>query len=302
MEPRTRFLLQLLQKLGAPLMSSIAAHGLESDRQEASTMAGLLSESVKIGISLSQALNLKPQDGDTDAIRVAMTALAAQLIAEAYRHTGRVPGEAEAQRIGRAFDSVIVFADNFAPAAEHAQRLETLDGSPPFFDPVQTNIYTLHALLPVIAAISEFSFGQSETRLAQDVVQRLTAKARDMREKLAAGGNPMAELVILQALGQIYASVHRGETARSRQNAEEQAEPSLDAVWPVFDRQVSMIEVLLESMAGRASSTATASRSAVKPDMVEAPAMEAPAAAMPPPPPPQRPAAGGSPMSFFKKR
>src|SRR5690606_11155623 len=117
-------------------------------------------------------------------------------------------------RIQKSLEAVIVFADNFAPAAEHAQRLKTLDSSLPFFDPVQTNIYTTHAFVPVIAAIAEFSFGVDPARLIQDVAARLGAQARTLQP---AGGGALSEMVTLQALGQVYAAAHRAETARLAQ-------------------------------------------------------------------------------------
>lgn len=300
MDSRTQFLLQLLSKLGAPLMAAVNAHssGDEGGQRDASVMASLLSESVRISISLSQAMNLKTDDGDADAIRVALAGLAGGLIADSYRQSGRVPGDNDSRRISKALESVIVFADNFAPAAEHAQRLQTLEGSPPFFDAVQTNIYTIHALLPAIAAIEEFAFGQTDIRLIQDVSDRIAAKAKELQSGLINGGNTMSELVVLQALGQVYASAHRAETKRLRAAGDDQGTATIDTVWASFDKQVAMLEVLLGSMAGGAG-TSSGGASRVKPS-ASMPDTQTPSQAAPAAPPPA--AAGGSPMSFFKKK
>lgn len=302
MAPRTNFLVQLLQKLGAPLMGAVNAHssGESSGEKDAAVMASLLSESVKISISLSQAMNLKPDDGDADAIRVSLATLAGGLVADSYKQTGRVPSENDVRRISKALESVIVFADNFAPAAEHAQRLQTLEGTPPFIDPVQANIYTLHALVPAISAIAEFSFGQGETRLVQDVAERLGAQSKELL-KTFGGANAMTEMVILQALGQIYASAHKAETARLKANGDDGA-ASIDAVWTSFDKQVAMLGVVL-GPAG--ANTASSSGGGIKP-AIDAPAQDA----APQPPPPAAPSAplaappagGGNPMAFFKKK
>lgn len=288
-------------------MSAVNAHssGDSTGEKDAQAMASLLSESVKISISLSQAMNLKAEDGDADAIRVSLATLAGGLVADSYKQTGRVPGENDVRRISKALESVIVFADNFAPAAEHAQRLKTLDTSPPFIDPVQTNLYSIHALTPAIGAIAEFSFGQAEPRLIQDVADRLGAKAKELLNTLAGGGDAMSELVILQALGQIYAGAHRAETRRLKEKGDD-GNATIDAVWASFDKQVAMLTILLGSASGGAA--ASSGGGGVKP-AVEAPAQEAPAAAVPPAaPPPAAPAAaappagGGNPMSFFKKK
>lgn len=89
-------------------------------------MASLLSETVKTSIALSQAMNLKPGDGDGDAIRVALAKLAAGMIADSFAQTGRLPGEAEGQRLSKLLESVIVFSDNFSVSPEHAGRLKML--------------------------------------------------------------------------------------------------------------------------------------------------------------------------------
>ncbi len=298
MDPRTEFLLQLLQKLGAPLMAAVNVHSSGDAEKDAGALASLLSESVKISIALSQSMNLKPDDGNADAIRVALATLAGGLIADSYKQTGRVPNDNDSQRIAKALESVIVFADNFAPAAEHAQRLKTLDNAAPFFDPVQTDLYAMNALVPAIAAVCEFSFGQPEPRLIQDISDRLGARAKEFMNSLSAGGNAMSELVILQALGQLYADAHSAETKRLKAQGGDST-ASIDAVWASFDKQASMVEVLLGSMAGGSHNASGSSSGSVKPDVAPA--------ATPPPPPPAAPAAasppaGGTPMSFFKKK
>lgn len=300
MTPRTEFLIQLLQKLGAPLMEAVNTHATD-DGKDAGIMASMMSESVKIGISLSQAMNLRAEDGDADAIRVALASLAGELVADSYKQTGRVPSDQDGRRIAKTLESVIVFADNFAPAAEHAKRLSSLEGVPPFFDPAQTSIYAIHALLPVIGAVSEFSFGQSETRLVQEIADRLKTQAKEMQAGLGTNANGMDELVILQALARLYASAHRGETGKLRGAGDADGSASIEAVWRAYDRQRAMLEVILSSMAGVSlPSSSSGGSSAVKPDQAPAaPPPAAPAATAPATPAAQ--SAGGSPMSFFKK-
>lgn len=301
MDSRTQFLLQLLHKLGAPLMRAVSSQSLPDDssgQKEAQAMASMLSESVKISIALSQAMNIKPEDGNADAIRVSLAALAGGLIADMYKQNGRIPGEAEERRITKALESVIVFADNFAPAAEHTQRLQTLDNAPPFFDAAQASIYSIHALLPAISAIAEFPFGQSETRLIQEVSERLGARSKELASKFGAPENKMSELIILQALGEIYAGAHRAQT-KKLSGSGDNAAASMDPVWTSFEKQLAMLEVLLGSMGGNANQASAGSSGGVSPDV-------APVAAPPPPvqaaPPPAAPPAGGNPMSFFKKK
>lgn len=302
MDTRTDFLLQLLQKLGAPLMAAVNVHSKGAQDQDAQTMAALLSESVKLGLSMSQSLQLKTEDGNGDAIRVGLAALGGGLVAESYKETGRVPADSDRARIQKVLESVIVFADNFAPAAEHAQRLKTLEGPAPFFDPAQTNLYALHALLPAITAISEFSFGQEPAKLAQDVASRLGAKAKDLQKEVAAENNAMGELVAMQALAKIYAAAHLQETARLKSGGEAAA-ANIDDVWKGFETQAAMLSVLLKSMQGGQSVQGSGGSGGVKPAAIQQEAPIQPPAAPPQAaeaPPAEAPA--GNPMSFFKKK
>jgi hypothetical protein len=261
-------------------------------------MASLLSETVKTSIALSQAMNLKPGDGDGDAIRVALAKLAAGMIADSFAQTGRLPGEAEGQRLSKLLESVIVFSDNFSVSPEHAGRLKMLDSTPPFFDPVQTNIYAMNALLPAIGAIAEFSFGQNETKLAQDVAQRLKQESQAVLSQAGLPAGDANELAVLQALSQIYAAAHRSQTSIARQNGADVAVPSLDAVWELFARQKEMVLALI----GGASSGASAAGSSGGGQSPVPPQAEVLAATPPPASPQQQQAGGGSPMSFFKKK
>jgi hypothetical protein len=110
-------------------------------------------------------------------------------------------------------------------------------------------------------------------------------------------------MVILQALGQIYATAHRAETKRIKTIPENErsGEFSLQPVWDALDKQVAMLEILLGAMTDGA--VRGGRRGGGKKPAVEAPVTtesepEVKSAATPPAQP-VRP--GGSPMSFFKK-
>ena len=152
--------------------------------------------------------------------------------------------------------------------------------------------------VPVIDAIAEFPFGQTETQLAQDVMDKLAARADTIAKDLKGeSGRPAARwasLRVLQGLGQLYAAVHRAETARL-QSAGEGGDPAaaLERVWAQLDTRIGMVETLL--LGARAQNDVNAAQ----PEAPE-PAQAAPQPA-PPPPPPAAAAGGGSPMSFFSK-
>lgn len=306
MDAHTQFLLQLLDKVGAPLTKALSAHPSNdaTGQKDAATMASLLAESVKAALALSQSMNIKSDDGNADAIRVSLAAITGNLIADTYKQTGRLPTEADAQRMIKALQSVILFADNFAPAIEHAQRLKTLDGTPPFIDPVQVNLFSINAMLPAISAVSEFSFGVEATQLIQTASEKIANQAKRLQAKFSAGGSVMGEMILMQSLSQIYAGAHRAETQRLKTQGEG-SNASSETVFALFDKQVAMVEALLGGLGGGQPATSGAGSSAVKPQVSAEIPEEAPAPPpinIAPPAPTAPPAAGGSPMSFFKKK
>jgi len=322
--PRTSFVLQLLDKLGTPLLRSILVQKGEQDEsgvKDAQAMASLLAQAIKVSITIAQAMNLKPEDGDANAIRVALAAIAGELIADYYETHGRMPGDAEGRRIFKSLEAVLTFADNFAPAAEHAGRLETLESKPVFLDPAEVTLYTMRALVPVITAVGEFSFGQPESKLIQDIATALQRKAMAMVQVFGSmtAQTPsikLSELIVLQALAEIYGQVHRIETARLQAQGEGVArgQPSMETVWAAFERRREMMDVLMHTISqpSSMSSAQGASSSGVRPVVQEQPIEpppSQPAAPLPSSPPPAAPPATGgetgapsNPMSYFKKK
>lgn len=307
MDQRSTFLIELLDKLGVPLMQAVQAYPPEADAsgkrnplpgvKEAEALAILLGQSVQLGLSLAQKLDLKPDEGDPDAVRLALSAMAGRLVAGSYRQSGRIPAEAETARLSRALEAVLTFADNFTPSAEHSARLQLSGAEKPLFDMAQSHIFYLNAMEPVLDAIAEFPFGQTETKLIQDTAEKLQQRAGNLRETLigAAADGPesaFAELMVLHSLARIYAECHRSETRRLLSADQETGSGavSLDPVWRAFDLRLAMLETLLNTAVpgGRQASQQAA-------PAVAAPIQTPPPAAPSAPPP-------GSPMGFFTQK
>lgn len=326
MDQRSTFLIELLDTLGVPLMGAVQAHSAAdgSPAKDASTLASMLSQSVQLGLSVAQKLDLKEGQGDADAVRLALSAMAGKLVGDTYRQTGRLPAEADTARMTRALEAVLTFADNFTASAEHTARLRSIGGEKPLFDMAQSQIFYLAAMEPVLAAIAEFPFGQNETTLIQSTAERLQKSAANLREAMIGASaekaeSAFAELMILHSLARIYADCHRGETARLIAQTDQNAAPSLDPVWKGFDLRLAMLETLLnvavpgdmpETVAPQTPAAAPAEAPLpppAAPIQTEAPqpppAVPAPAA-MPAAPaqPPSAPPAGAGPMGFFAKK
>ena len=299
MTRQSDYLLQILENIGTPLMLAIlqarAAAGFrpageEADlQQDAQRMAELLAKTVQTGMDIGDALELAAA-GQSDSLRVALTALGSRFIGAHYGAAAKMPSDSDLKKIAAAMQAVAAFAGNFKLDDETIQRLKALRATQTPQDAAQVQIQYIEALLPVVSAVNAFPFGQAEQKLIVDISSRLIAQAKALRQSLfadaAADDHKRCELALLSLLAQIYAACHEAETKHVMSiKADERPALTLNPVWNSFEARVAMMEALALHIAGK-DKGAGGSQS-------PAPA-KAPAA----PPPP----AGGNPMSLFAKK
>lgn len=299
MVQNSKFALRVLEKIGAPLAAALEAHvpeGDDKDVESAKLMAQMMGQAVQISIALSSTLNITESEEQADSTRLALAALAAPLIGEFYRQNSRVPEEQDIKRIIKSQEAVMAFAENFTAAEEGKSRLTTINHDAPLFDQTQMSLVILQTLTPVMAAIFEFPFGQSETKLLQEVSDKLQKDAADIVTQNTS--DDLGKVMVIKALAEIYAECHRAETARlATASDENRGELSLDPVWESYKTKLAMVETIVGVDSG---STGDSGGAPAAPD-------EAATKTTPPPPTaipaesaaPATPPAGG-PMGFFK--
>lgn len=312
MNQRAEYLLRVLEKIGTPLMASIlqapGRGAADETHKDAQRMAELLAKTTQASIEMGQAIDLGTLPDGGDSVRVGLAALAGGLIGTHYRQTGKAPGDNDLRKMTAALQTVLTYSGNFMPGADAATRLGNLEPMGQPSDPQQTSLQYIHALIPVVSAVTSFPFGQPEQKLAMDVAARLTQRAMEMREALLPGlqddEQKRAELSLLGVLAKIYAACHDAETARMMSLSEEQrmmGGVGMDSVWKAFDMRSGILEALAKNMvpAGVGSSSSSGSKTPAPPPFAP-PAP--PPAAIPPPsnPPPAQNSGESGPMSFFK--
>lgn len=286
MNPRAQYLIQILDKIGTPLVS--AAEGAADDAQTAQIVASLLGKVVETSISMNNALDLSTSDAQDDSLRVALAALAGSLVVDQYKQKGKIPEAPDLNRIQGAMSAVLTFADNFTLSPEHTTRLEKLKADGGVVDPHQINIQYVDALIPVINAIGAFPFGQPEQKLIMDVSDRLVKRTAEMRETLLPGlsgdDEKLAELAILRATAGIYAACHEAETERlTGKDADIPDSYSINPVWDAFETRIAMLEAVAKNIMPEGGPTQERAAAPVAPPVVEAPPV---APEQPPAPPP----------------
>lgn len=318
MDQRTAFLIQVLEKIGAPLTAAVtlstpANLTPEGSRQDAQRVAELLNRSVQLGLTLADGMSVRDDEGQADGIRLSLASFASPLIAGHFAAMGKAPTEADLRRYSTSLQAVLTFADTFTPAADTTLRLQNLESGPG--DEALISVQIMQAFTPVLMAVSDYAFGKPENKLIQDVGVRILEKAVELRSDLFGKDMPpkqakQIELYILRALCGLYVSCHLAETRRlgamdpQSRDAMMATPDAIDQVWKNFNMRAEMLRVLggriifgAESQAGSGSGGGKGYRPPVAAEKPQAPLV----AEKPGEKPSEKTAGKPNPMSFFKK-
>jgi len=329
MTQKNDYLIEVFEKIGGPLLAAIESNPEPLKAEDtASAMASLLAKSVQSGIEISHLLG-KEGAGTDDAARLATTALAGNLIAGRFKITNKTPEESDLKRIQSALQAVMVFSDNFTPDEDNIKRLENLEPRGQQVDAIQLSAQYIHAVLPIIEAVSLYSFGRQEQAMISIIGKRLSQRALTLRESLSDSADEneqkRLEIAILSALSQLYHTCHIHETQRltamdadelGKQPTDVDGGLSMERLWKRFETRALMLEalgknlILGEDAASKDSGENKAPAPPAPPKEEQKAQPEEPkqpeqkAAEAPPatPPPQETPAQDDNPMAFFGKK
>ena len=306
----SKFAIQLLEKIGAPLLGAINQVSADDEavqEQAAQVMAKLLGQSVQMGTMLYNAVEIKESEEQADSTRLALAGLCAPLMAEFYTKNRAEPSDDDIKRMSQSLEAILSFGENFSPAAQGQSRLQTIDEDVVLFDKNQPILMTIQAMVPVINAVEEFPFGQQPRKLIQEITAKLEARAAEMA--VPQGGDKVTELVVFKALAALYAQCYKDEVVRvSSAGDGARGELSVDPIWASFETKISMVEVLMgvdsaPASADIAPAPSTPPASSAPAVQEVAPVASAPVESNSTSAAPVAAAAAGTagPMGFFKK-
>jgi len=325
METKTAFLLQVLEKLAAPMIAAISEVSVRQSlipdpsqpgamRPEAEQVAGLLTKSTQLSIGLANLMDMCSEESEADSVRLALTSLASPLMSNIYRLAGRSPNDSEIQRIADAMGAVVSYSDGYRTAADANVRMSQIDAD--FFpaDDSQVSLLYMSALLPVVNSIMAYSFGQPEKKLERLVRESKFLRAKMFPEIAEGSMAAKADLALLRMAGLIYSQCHFAEMAKlmaTEDQVRQGMAPTMTALWQSFILRMQMLEILGDTLIPglrRTVSDMVGSRSgggggsgSVKPSASPAPlsvVSNVPSADAKS----DKPAGGSGPMSFFVKK
>jgi len=247
-------LLLALRQIGMPLLQVLTetpAGGAGGTSGAAAVKAEQFGALVDNTVSLSQALSAQIGAGDepVDAwVRWALAGAASHVVASNYRATGQPLPPDDAQRLA---SIVSELQDKFKaqiPAGD-----ENIPNTVATF-----RAKMMEALVPVVGAVAQYSFGRAEHALLAEVAERLVRTADQMTRALAAPGSTPEEWRllcwnVLKSAGQIYTESHYAEADRLLyMNADERAAyfakhgnvVPMTQVWQAFNQRMAMLATL----------------------------------------------------------
>jgi hypothetical protein len=251
-QARMQSLLTTFREIGLPLLQAIGeAQGKEESAQPQPLRLDLFGALVDATVMLNQKLAAQMGASDTpvDAwVRWALAGAASQVVASAFKTSGKPLSEDEATRIAA---TTIDMQSRFKAQIPPGQ--ENLPNTVATF-----RAKMMEAMVPVVGAIAQYSFGRAEHALLAEVAERLVKTADQVTRALApTGASPeewrMLCWHVLKASGQIYTESHFAEADRLLyMDADERAAyfaqheqiVPMTQVWQAFNQRMAMLATL----------------------------------------------------------
>jgi hypothetical protein len=250
---RMQTLLIAFRQVGMPLLHVLAeSTGANKDAAKPADdngqQFGALVDST-IALSHELAAQLGADEDQIDAwVRWALVGAASQTVAARFKATGEPMSLDEAKRLA---GIAIELQDRF--------KAQIPVGNEPVPNTAATfRAKMMEAMVPVIGAVAQYSFGRAEHALLAEVAAKLVKTSDQVTRALAPSGCSPEEWRllcwnVLRAAGQIYAESHYAEADRLLyMNPDERAAyfaqhgniPPMTQVWQAFNQRMAMLATL----------------------------------------------------------
>lgn len=249
---RMKTLLTTFRQVGMPLLQAVTevppADGAASPSVNMSHMGALIDSTVTLSAELAAQLGAGEEQLDA-WVRWSLAGAASQVVAASFKATGRAMTPEEAAYLA----SIAIELQSKFKAQIPAAN-----------EPVPNTVATfrakmMEALVPVVGAVAQYSFGRAEHALLAEVAEKLIKNADQITRALAPSGSTPEEWRllcwnVLKAAGQIYTESHYAEADRLLyMNPDERAAyfaqhgnvVPMTQVWQAFNQRMAMLATLV---------------------------------------------------------
>jgi hypothetical protein len=245
-------LIAAFRQVGLPLLQALTEAGAGEGQVKGAVPDGkALRDLFDSTVTLSQALagQMGASDSEMDAgARWALAGAASQVAAAAFKATGKPLTEDDAKRIAE----ITIQLQSKFKAQIPAEREATPNTIATF------RAKMLEAMVPVVGAVAQYSFGRAEHILLAEVAERLVKTADQATRALAPAGATPEEWRLLcwhvvKAAGQIYTESHYAEAdrllymepdQRAAYFAQHGQVVPMTQVWQAFNQRMAMLATL----------------------------------------------------------
>jgi len=250
---RMQTILIAFRQVGMPLLQALAeapgtAQGAGNTQGLNGQKFGALVDST-IELSRALATQLGASEDQIDGwVRWALAGAASQAVAARYKITGEPLPADEAMKLA-----------SLAVELQERFKVQIPIGNEPVPNTIATfRAKMMEAMVPVIGAVAQYSFGRAEHALLAEVAERLVKTADQVTRALAPSGCTPEQWrllcwSVLRAAGQVYAESHYAEADRLLyMNPDERASyfaqhsniPPMIQVWQSFNQRMAMLATL----------------------------------------------------------
>ena len=276
----------LMDRLAVPLVQAlyIQGHGAQEPEEFARKFAAMLSMSVSLGGDMVKRFDL-PQETQSD--RMAVTVVAGAMLAGAASQNSDLPDQKNQDQILNSFDGFLNFAEEFISDLE-----EDLGSSKP-----ARTTDVLEYGVPLINAVSEFSFGRDQSAVLNELTLGLRARMKQLMRSLALTDQDVTDrLRILKSGMMLLCESYQLRVAAIQNGATSDADAAIHDIWQQFEQKLDMMKAVLsfidQGLRGGSSTIAKGSGDSKKVKPLPPQKEE-----------PQQPTADpANPMSFFVKQ
>jgi len=247
---RMQAVLTAFRQLGLPLLQAAGVpQGGENGGQalNVEALGPLVANTVMLSQKIAQQLGASEDQVDA-WVRWSLAGAAAQVVGSSYKTLGRPMTEEEAEHIATI---AIELQSKFKAQIPAGQ--ETLPNTVATF-----RAKMLEAMVPVVGAVAQYSFGRSEHALLAEVSEKLVKTADQVTRALAPTGATPEEWRllcwhVLKAAGQVYTESHFAEAdrllymepdARAAYFAQHGQIVPMQQVWQAFNQRMAMLATL----------------------------------------------------------
>lgn len=254
-QARMQSLLLTFRQVGMPLLAALLETPAAGVGGEAKPASALNSEQFNalvdstVNLSRELAAHLGADEDQLDAwVRWSIAGAASQVVAAHFKATGQPLPLEQAQKLS-----------NITAELQGKFKAQIPAGNEPIPNTIATfRAKMMEAMVPVVGAVAQYSFGRAEHGLLAEVAEKLIKTADQVTRALApAGCTPEQWRLlcwnVLKASGQIYTESHYAEADRLLyMNPDERAAyfaqhgqiVPMTQVWQAFNQRMAMLATL----------------------------------------------------------